>query len=65
MANPQIQQVIQKVDEFLAGYPTLFQYGALVLDHGRVGGDNYVCSVDGGRMERRIIYTSSVIFLQG
>lgn len=28
MANPQIQQVVQKVDEFLAGYPTLFQYGA-------------------------------------
>jgi receptor expression-enhancing protein 5/6 len=29
MANPQIQQVVQKVDEFLAGYPTLFQYDKL------------------------------------
>ncbi|KAL3802412.1 hypothetical protein ACHAW5_001133 [Stephanodiscus triporus] len=29
MANPQVQQMIQKVDELLAAYPTLFQYDKL------------------------------------
>lgn len=31
MNHPQVEQVIQKADEFLAAYPTLCQYGACRL----------------------------------
>ena len=31
MNHPQVEQVIQKADEFLAAYPTLCQYGACHL----------------------------------
>jgi hypothetical protein len=32
MTNPQLQQMIQTVDQFLASYPTLCQYGASKLE---------------------------------
>ena len=32
MSHPKLEQAVQKVDEFLAAYPTLCQYGECVID---------------------------------
>lgn len=32
MTHPKLDQAVQKVDEFLAAYPTLCQYGECVIE---------------------------------
>jgi len=33
MTHPQVEQAMQKADEFLAAYPTLCQYGTCLFTH--------------------------------
>ena len=39
MTHPQVEQAMQKADEFLAAYPTLCQYGTCLFTHNKTATD--------------------------
>ena len=47
MTHPQVEQAMQKADEFLAAYPTLCQYGTCLFTHTHKTATDLFCFVYG------------------